>query len=47
MPREDGSKLHPRFGRASYLFNATIAGIEDADAILLIGANPRTGSGRS
>ena len=25
----------------SYLFNSTIAGIEDADAILLVGANPR------
>jgi NADH-quinone oxidoreductase subunit G len=27
--------------RASYLFNTTIAGIEDADACLLIGTNPR------
>jgi len=27
--------------RASYLFNTTIAGIESADACLLIGANPR------
>ncbi|MGB1089088.1 MAG: NADH-quinone oxidoreductase subunit NuoG, partial [Alphaproteobacteria bacterium] len=27
--------------RASYLFNAGIAGVEDADAILLIGTNPR------
>ncbi len=40
--RQDGSKLHPKFGRASYLFNATIEGIERADAILLVGANPRT-----
>ncbi|MBV9567864.1 MAG: NADH-quinone oxidoreductase subunit G [Hyphomicrobiales bacterium] len=39
--REDGSALHPRFGRASYLFNATIAGIEEADAVLLAGVNPR------
>jgi NADH-quinone oxidoreductase subunit G len=39
--RQDGSKLHPKFGRASYLFNSTIAGIEQADAILLIGSNPR------
>ncbi|MBV8449110.1 MAG: NADH-quinone oxidoreductase subunit G [Hyphomicrobiales bacterium] len=39
--REDGSPLHPRFGRASYLFNTTIAGIEEADAILLVGVNPR------
>ena len=28
-------------GRASYLFNATIEGIEQADAILLVGTNPR------
>ena len=27
--------------RTSYLFNSTIAGIEDADACLLIGVNPR------
>src|SRR6185369_12493049 len=28
-------------GRASYLFNATIACIERADALLIVGANPR------
>lgn len=39
--RQDGTALHPKFGRASYVFNATIAGIEEADAILMIGANPR------
>ena len=39
--RQDGSKLHPKFGRASYLFNTTIAGIEESDAIMIIGANPR------
>jgi NADH-quinone oxidoreductase subunit G len=39
--RQDGTKLDPRFGRASYLFNATIAGIEDADSLLVIGSNPR------
>jgi NADH-quinone oxidoreductase subunit G len=39
--RQDGSALTPDFGRGSYLFNSTIAGIEDADAILLVGANPR------
>ncbi|MEM7679970.1 MAG: NADH-quinone oxidoreductase subunit NuoG [Pseudomonadota bacterium] len=27
--------------RANYIFNSTIAGIEDADAILIIGSNPR------
>jgi len=39
--RQDGAQLNPAFGRGSYLFNATIAGIEDADAVLLIGCNPR------
>ncbi|MQT12288.1 NADH-quinone oxidoreductase subunit NuoG [Segnochrobactrum spirostomi] len=39
--RQDGTKLDPAFGRASYVFNATIAGIEKADAVLLVGANPR------
>ena len=38
--RQDGAKLDAAC-RASYLFNTTIAGIEEADAILLIGANPR------
>jgi len=39
--RQDGAALDPGFGRASYLFNPTIAGIEDADGIMIIGANPR------
>ncbi len=39
--RQDGSKLDPKFGRASYLFNSSIAGIDEADAIMIIGANPR------
>ncbi|WP_375460625.1 NADH-quinone oxidoreductase subunit NuoG [uncultured Enterovirga sp.] len=39
--RQDGSALSPAHGRASYLFNPTIAGIEHADAILIVGANPR------
>ena len=39
--RQDGAKLDPRLGRASYLFNTTIEGIEQADAILLVGTNPR------
>ena len=39
--RQDGSALSPAHGRASYLFNPTIAGIEQADAILIVGANPR------
>jgi NADH-quinone oxidoreductase subunit G len=40
--RQDGTKLHPKFGRASYLFNATILGIEQADALLIVGSDPRT-----
>ena len=39
--RFPGSPLHPKHGRASYVFNSTIAGIEDADAIIIIGSNPR------
>ena len=39
--RQDGAKLDPALGRSSYLFNSTIEGIEQADAILLIGTNPR------
>jgi len=39
--RQDGSKLHPKFGRASYLFNSTIVGVDRADTILIIGSNPR------
>jgi NADH-quinone oxidoreductase subunit G len=39
--RQDGSALDPTWGRASYLFNATIAGIEKADALLIVGSNPR------
>ncbi|MCR6498597.1 NADH-quinone oxidoreductase subunit NuoG [Shinella sp. CPCC 101442] len=39
--RQDGSALDPSFGRASYLFNPTIEGIEQADALLIVGANPR------
>jgi len=39
--RQDGSKLDPRLGRAGYIFNSTIEGIEQADAILLVGTNPR------
>ncbi len=38
--RQDGAKIDPA-NRASWLFNSTVQGIEDADAILLIGANPR------
>ena len=39
--RQDGSKLHPKFGRASYVFNSTVAGVDQADAFFIIGSNPR------
>jgi NADH-quinone oxidoreductase subunit G len=39
--REPHSPLGTVGGRAGYLFNATIAGIEQADAVLIVGANPR------
>ena len=38
--RQDGAKIDAGV-RASYLFNTTIAGIDEADACLLIGTNPR------
>lgn len=38
--RQGGSKLDAT-DRSSYLFNSTIAGIEEADFCLLIGTNPR------
>lgn len=38
--RQDGAKLDAGL-RAGYLFNSTIAGVSQADAILLIGTNPR------
>ena len=37
--RQDGAKVSGP--RTSYLFNTTIAGVEAADVLLLIGANPR------
>jgi NADH-quinone oxidoreductase subunit G len=38
---QGGDAFDPKLGRASYLFNPTIAGIEQADALLIVGANPR------
>ncbi|MEL6366217.1 MAG: NADH-quinone oxidoreductase subunit NuoG [Pseudomonadota bacterium] len=38
--RQDGAKLGGG-ERSSYLFNSSIAGVEEADAILIIGSNPR------
>ena len=44
--RQDGAKIGltangQKAPRQTYLFNSTIAGVEAADAILLVGANPR------
>jgi NADH-quinone oxidoreductase subunit G len=39
--RQDGAALDPALGRGSYVFNATVAGIEGADAVLILGSNPR------
>lgn len=39
--RTDGA-LFDTSERAGYLFNSTITGIEQADALLLVGVNPRT-----
>ncbi len=38
--RQDGAGLDAS-ARASYLFNSTVAGIEDCDALLIVGSNPR------
>jgi NADH-quinone oxidoreductase subunit G len=38
--RQDGAKIDPT-QRGGYLFNSGIAGIEEADALLIIGSNPR------
>ncbi len=38
--RQDGAALDPAVP-VSYRFNTTIAGIEDADALLIVGSNPR------
>ncbi len=40
--RQGGCNLSLDGGRAGYLFNSAIAGIDRADALLLIGSNPRT-----
>ncbi|MGE5157652.1 MAG: NADH-quinone oxidoreductase subunit NuoG [Gemmatimonas sp.] len=38
---QGGDAFDPKLGRGSYLFNPGIAGIEQADALLIVGANPR------
>ena len=39
--RQDGAALDGAGARASYIFNSGFAGIEDADALLIVGSNPR------
>ncbi|HTK13381.1 MAG TPA: NADH-quinone oxidoreductase subunit NuoG [Xanthobacteraceae bacterium] len=39
--RQDGALIDPSAGRASYIFNPTIRGIDDADGLVIVGANPR------
>ncbi|KQT19472.1 NADH dehydrogenase [Methylobacterium sp. Leaf399] len=39
--RQAGEAVDPAWGRASYTLGTTIPGIEEADAILLVGTNPR------
>ncbi len=39
--RVDGSQFDPSMGRETYTFNSSIVGIEEADALMIIGSNPR------
>jgi NADH-quinone oxidoreductase subunit G len=39
--RQNGAGFDPALGRSSYVFNPSIAGIEDADRLVIIGSNPR------
>ncbi|KAJ2797093.1 ndufs1 NADH-ubiquinone oxidoreductase subunit, partial [Coemansia furcata] len=39
--RSSGGSSEPADVRSAYTFNATLAGVEDADAVLLVGTNPR------
>jgi NADH-quinone oxidoreductase subunit G len=41
LATQSGDAFDPKRGRASYIFNPTIAGIEQADALLIVGSNPR------
>jgi NADH-quinone oxidoreductase subunit G len=38
---QGGEAFDAKSGRGSYIFNPTIAGIDQADALLIIGSNPR------
>jgi NADH-quinone oxidoreductase subunit G len=41
LATQGGDGFDPAAGRAGYIFNPTIAGIEQADALLIVGSNPR------
>jgi NADH-quinone oxidoreductase subunit G len=41
LATQGGDAFEPKAGRASYIFNPAIAGIEQADALLIVGSNPR------
>jgi NADH-quinone oxidoreductase subunit G len=41
LATQSGGAFDPKAGRASYIFNPTIAGIDQADALLIVGSNPR------
>src|SRR6201995_5522663 len=41
LATQGGDAFDPKAGRASYIFNPTIGGIDQADALLIVGSNPR------
>lgn len=41
LATQSAGAFESKAGRASYIFNPTIAGIEQADALLIVGSNPR------
>src|SRR6185312_1989563 len=41
LATQGGDGFDAAAGRASYIFNPTIAGIDQADALLIVGSNPR------
>src|SRR5439155_5860505 len=41
MAVEGGEAFDAKSGRGSYIFNPAIAGIDQADALLIVGSNPR------
>lgn len=39
--RQKHTAMHSKYGRSSYIFNSSIMAIHEADAILIIGSNPK------